>query len=76
MKIIIEVSGGCVTNITATQECSVYIVDHDNLRECGASVEDYRQAMQPYCITWEEGEEGTPEFDLRLAEALQDYQTT
>lgn len=74
MKIMIEVSGGCITNIVATQECSVYIVDHDNLRECGAPVEDYREAMQPYRTTYEEGLEETPVFDECLQETLAEYE--
>lgn len=73
MKITIEVSGGAVTNIVATQECSIYLIDHDNMAEKG-SVDDAKQAMQPYRITWEEGLDDTPDFDACLDETLYDYQ--
>ena len=75
MKMMIEVSGGVVVSIVATQECSIYLVDHDNLKERsegGADdlVADARQAMQPDVITWEEGQESTEQFDQLLDEAL------
>ena len=83
MKIMIEVSGGMVTNIAATQEVSIYLIDHDNLKVSAghdpdgavslSDIEDARQAMQPHRITWEEGCEKTPEFDECLTEALADY---
>jgi hypothetical protein len=75
MKIMIEVSGGMVTNITATQEVSIYLIDHDSLkeREDEESLENAKQAMQPDCITWEEGNDEAPEFIARLNEALEEY---
>jgi len=78
MKMIIEVSGGAVVCVTATQECSIYLIDHDNLkqrREGGAKdpVADAKQAMQPDTITWEEGLEKTPQFDSYIDEALSEY---
>lgn len=78
MKMIIEVSGGAVVCITATQECSIYMIDHDNLkqrREGGAKdpVADAKQAMQPDTITWEEGFEKTPQLDSYIDEALSEY---
>lgn len=52
MKMIIEVSGGCITSITATQECSIYLVDHDNLRERaegdGKAIEEAREVTALY----------------------------
>jgi hypothetical protein len=74
MKIMIEVSGGVVTNITATQECSIHLVDHDNIKEKGESTDEARKALQPDFITYEEGQEETPEFDIKLDEALVDYE--
>ncbi len=71
---MIEVQGGVVVNITATQECSVYIVDHDNIKERDESTDNARQAMQPDCITWEEGEDNTPVFDSYLNESLSEYE--
>ena len=83
MKMIIEVSGGMVCNITATQECSIYLVDHDNLKRSingedvkpnkfGSALADTKEAMQPDNITWEENDE-TWLFDKYLNEALEDY---
>ena len=84
MKMMIEVQGGVVVAITATQECSVYLIDHDNIKEkmgyyppgekFRVDLTDVRQAMQPDCITWEEGEDNTPEFDGVLNEALSEYE--
>ena len=80
MKIMIEVSGGVVCSITATKECSIYLVDHDNIKEKGDSTKGAREAMQPDCITNEGGhvaEPGaseTPEFDKMLDEALSEYE--
>ena len=76
MKIMIEVSGGTVCNVTATQECSVYIVDHDNLKcrdDQLPGVEIAKEAMQPDHITWEECDDITPFFDRYLNEALEEY---
>jgi hypothetical protein len=75
MKIMIEVSGGMVTNITATQEVSIYLIDHDSLKERidDESLEGAKQAMQPDCITWEEGIDDAPDFMEKLNEALEEY---
>jgi hypothetical protein len=78
MKIMIEVSGGVVTNIVATGEVSVYLVDHDNIIEKGDSIDDCIEAMQPYRITWEETTDpppfdATPDFDDCLREALSEH---
>jgi hypothetical protein len=59
MKIMIEVSGGVVTNIVSTEECSIYLIDHDNIKErCDGEamicITDAKQAMQPYRVTYEE----------------------
>jgi hypothetical protein len=75
MKLMIEVSGGVVCSIVATQECSIYLIDHDNIKERGGSAGDAKQAFQPYCITWEEGQDETPKFNEQLKEALEDYET-
>jgi len=71
MKIIIEVSGGTVTNITATDEVSIYIIDHDELKErCGyRATEDAREAMQPDCICHDD-----VDFTEELETALADYE--
>lgn len=48
--IIIEVKHGVVQTITATENCSVYIVDHDELSEqdlSGMSVEEILDEYQP-----------------------------
>ena len=83
MKMIIEVSGGVVQNIIATNKISIYIIDHDNIKAtCGYSpngevnieeLAEIRRAQQPDFITWEEGEELTPLFDGELDDALDEY---
>jgi hypothetical protein len=78
MKIMIEVSGGVVTNIVSTGEVSIYLVDHDNIQEKGDSIDDVLQAMQPDYITWEETTDPppfdvTPEFDTALQSALSEH---
>lgn len=49
MKMIIEVSGGCVQNIIANDEISIYLIDHDNL-ERGQKPTDIATAYQPDAI--------------------------
>lgn len=83
MKMIIEISGGCITNIVSTQECSIYLVDHDNIKRSGlldeGELEAAREAIQPDRITYEgdhvatPGASATPEFDACLEEALSEY---
>jgi hypothetical protein len=77
MKLIIEVRRGLVQNIIATGEVSIYIVDHDNIRERGLGnpedLAEIRRAQQSYFITWEDGEELTPLFDGQLDEILNEY---
>jgi len=71
MKMIIEVSGGTVCNITATDEVSIYIVDHDILKERDPSevqFNDAREAMQPDCIYQDERD-----FNKALETALGEY---
>jgi formate dehydrogenase maturation protein FdhE len=76
MKIMIEVSGGSVTNVTATQECSIYLIDHDSLKEReddesleGAKQAEYIKASYhcPYC--------GSDDLDARGAEFDDNYCT-
>lgn len=67
MKIMIEVSGGVVTNITATDEVSIYLIDHDNLSD-GDNVFDRRDAQQPDCIYWDE-----VDFNEALEQVLSEY---
>lgn len=73
MKIMIEVSGGVVNNIVATQECSIYLVDHDNIKERGENTLNAREAFQPDYITYE-GHAETPKFNHSLNEALEEYE--
>jgi hypothetical protein len=76
MKLLVEVSGGAITNIVATQECSIYLVDHDVIKERDTSkgIEEAREPMQPYFITYEEGMDETPEFDAQLNETLAEHE--
>lgn len=74
MKIMIEVSGGVVTSITSTKDCQIYLIDRDNIKEKGDSIDDCTEAMYPDCVTRELGDNNeTPEFDKLLAEALSEY---
>ena len=76
MKMVIEVSGGCVTNIEASDEVSIYLVDHDSLkgRLDAKSIEDARRAFQPDFIgTEEEVMERLEETLAKHVEALADY---
>jgi len=50
MKLIIEVVGGCISNIIATEEVSIHIVDHDNIKEKGDSTNGARESYQPDLI--------------------------
>jgi hypothetical protein len=68
MKIMIEVSGGAVTNITATDEVNIYLIDHDELGS-GADVSGYNEACQPDCIYWDE-----VDFDEALEQVLGEYE--
>ena len=68
MKILLEIQGGNIVNITATEEVSIHTVDHDCLkcRECNPK--EYQQAQQPDLICDDET------FQEKLDEALEDYQ--
>ena len=65
MKLVIEVSGGVVTNIEASDEASIYLLDHDNLEEGSASKEP--KPFQPDFIGTEQ------EVMERLEQTLQEY---
>ena len=73
MKIMIEVSGGVVQNITATDEVSIYLIDHDDLRDSGINTGPYgsKCAQQPDCIYWDE-----TDFDEALEQVLSEYENT
>ncbi len=76
MKIIIEVLGGVVNNIIATDDVSIFLIDHDNIKEKGSPV-DAKQAFQPDRITWEmdsDDNDTTPIFDKAFDEILQCYE--
>lgn len=77
MKLMIEIKGGALVCVTATEECSIYLVDHDDLEERGWDPkEDKLEVMQPDCITGElhsDCNDETPEFDRLLNEALEEY---
>jgi len=80
MKIMIEVSGGCLVGITTTEDCEIYLVDHDNLREgCEETILSTEDATHPDVVTNEGGHvafpgaSNTPMFDAALDEALAPY---
>tara|TARA_Y100000310_G_C20402691_1_gene678188 strand:- start:193 stop:423 length:231 start_codon:yes stop_codon:yes gene_type:complete len=75
MKMMIEVRGGVIQNIAATEEISIHIVDHDNLGDSDGIgreelIEDTRQAQQPDLITHGDDER----FQTTLNETLQEYE--
>jgi hypothetical protein len=87
MKMMIEISGGMVTVIKATEDCEIYLIDHDNLtRSAGydpqgkvaiSDLVDMKEAMHPDYVTGElnsDDNDETPEFDKLLNEALEPYQ--
>jgi len=84
MKIMIEVSGGTVCNITATKDCDIYLIDHDNIKERGLGnpedLQELKTALHPDCITNEGGHiaqpggSETPIFDGYMDEALEEYE--
>lgn len=68
MQIMIEVSGGVVCSVTATDEVSIYLIDHDNIKEKGEDIAHALEAMQPDCICNSEAE-----FMEKLDESLSEY---
>ena len=68
MKIMIEVNGGVVQNIVATEEISIHVVDHDDLSDNDFDSCYPRQAQQPDLICDEE------QFEEELSEALKSYE--
>jgi hypothetical protein len=69
MKIMIEVSGGVVVSISSTENCDIYIVDHDNLKERGDDGESMRESYHPDFIS-NEKYDNTPVFDAMVEEAI------
>ncbi len=67
MKLLITVHGGVVCNILASEPVSIYLIDHDNIKEKGGDTREARQAMQPYGIIQESG------FQACIDEELEDY---
>lgn len=69
MKIMIEVKGGMIACVSATEKCEVYIVDHDVLTECGDDGEDMKVPYYPDFVSHEFGDD-TPLFDDQIDEAI------
>jgi hypothetical protein len=67
MKILIEVSGGVVSNIVATEQCNIFLIDHDNISEKG-STEEARQDREPDLVYDDE------DFDIELDRILGYYE--
>jgi len=75
---MIEVSGGAVTNIVSTGEVSIFLIDHDNIKEKAGDTKEVLRPFQPDYITWEETTDpppfdATPEFDTALKASLTEY---
>ena len=67
-KIIIEVSGGLVKKITANDDLSIFIVDHDNLKERGSDPSEIYMPQAPDRIT-----KSNEEFKKILNKIAGDY---
>ena len=67
MKLLITVYGGVVCNILASEPVSIYLIDHDNIKEKGGNTRDARQAMQPYGIIEES------DFEVCINQELMEY---
>ena len=84
MKIIIEVSGGVVSNIISTENVEIYLIDHDDLKERGTDDTSAKIPMQPDLITKETFSISaiddavfgvhTPKFDKELDNILSEYE--
>lgn len=84
MKIIIEVSGGVVSNIISTENVEIYLIDHDDLKERADNTINARMPMQPSLITKETSSINaiddavfgihTPKFDKELNDILSEYE--
>ena len=68
MKLLLTVRGGVVCDLVATEPVSIYLIDHDNIKEKGGDTKAARQAMQPYGII-----EKTEDFQARIEEELEEY---
>jgi hypothetical protein len=62
MRILVEVRNGEVENIICTENCDVFIVNHDTIKRVPGSGDDMRNAYFPNITTHEEGNE-TPMFN-------------
>lgn len=74
-RIIIEVSGGLVSNITADDDVSVYLIDHDNLKDrseedSARNLAEARQSQSPDRIV-----RSDEEFKLALNQVLNEYES-
>ena len=70
---MIEVSGGNVVNIVSNDEVSIYLIDHDNIKEkmeggSKSPTKDARKAHQPDLITYSDDT-----FEEELNDALSEY---
>lgn len=62
MRILLEIRNGEVENIVATENCDIFIVNHDSIRKVPGSGDDMRNAYFPNISTDESGNE-TPMFN-------------
>ena len=69
MKVMIEVRGGMVACVSATEDCSIYIIDHDNLKERGDDGEAMKEPYHPDFIS-NEPLNNTPIFDAQVEDAI------
>ena len=63
----IEISGGIVTNIEATEPISIHVIDHDLVKFAGEDIEYVASPIQPDYIVDDD------EFDERLKETISEY---
>jgi hypothetical protein len=74
MKLMIEIRDGKISNLTSTEEISIFIIDHDELVHGGimdeGELEASRESVQPDCIYWDEAD-----FDEAVSQALAEYES-
>ncbi|MBT6230735.1 MAG: hypothetical protein HOI47_29190 [Candidatus Scalindua sp.] len=67
MKMIVEIRGGVVTNLEAEDSISIFIIDHDSLKD-GAEPSETRIGQRPFFTGTE------AEIDEHITEILSPYE--
>lgn len=72
MKIILEIEGGCLRSVTATENCEMHIIDHDELKVGGDIYAMVADIYRPDQVTYELMVK-TPLFDSLLKDIQDEY---